>query len=280
MNTLVPDESPFASREFARFWDGWKGRRCCELEVDGFRFPYVDHSIGPLHTYAALPFGIPIFVDDTNPTHQQWIDTFFGLKCSYHSSLAMYKTPAGQYPGVRWHQQERSLVDLSGDWRANVKSSVERKVRQAERAGWSVRDLDQADLERADDAIAETDQRHGMPVRFAAADLIHLLQSVKEPGRLRIWGAVRGDDVGGMWVILAAGGYETGWLFYTSNTARAEGVAPLLTYTWIDKRAAAGAACIDLGASPNDGVRRFKSTFGAKPAPLFFGIRRWHLWGR
>lgn len=280
MSRLVPDDSPFASREFARFWDGWQGRRCRELEVDGFHFPYVDHRIGPLYTYAALPFGIPIFVHDSEPEYQRWIAAFFGLNRAYHSSLAMYHEPSGHYPGVHWQRQERSVIDLTGDWQSHIKPSAERQVRKAERAGWNVRELNATDLERAGKAVAETDQRHGMPVRFSTDTLIHLHQTVTEPERLRFWGALHGDEIGGMWVILSAGSYESGWLFYTSDRARADGVAPLLTYKWIENRAAAGAECIDLGASPNDGVRRFKETFGGTPAPLYCGIRRWHLWGR
>jgi hypothetical protein len=69
-------------------------------------------------------------------------------------------------------------------------------------------------------------------------------------------------------------------LFYTSDIARTEGVGPLITYAWIESSAAAGAEYVDLGASPNDGVRRFKETFGAQPGPLYCGIRKWHLWGR
>lgn len=276
---MVPDESPFASVEFARCWDGWNGRQCVDLEADGFAFPYVRRRLGPLYTHAALPFGIPIFVNDGDPRHANWIARFFSLGRSFHSSLSMYEAPTRAYPGVSWRSDERSVVALTSNWLSRVRSSALRKSKQASRQGWTIRELNAEEIAGAAQAFAETDRRHGMPVRFPASFVARLRTMITEPDRLRVLGAVRGSDVGGAWVIFCKRGYEVGWLFCTTDTARAEGVGPLLTLSWIEAAEARGTTAVDLGASPNEGVRRFKATFGARPALLHTGIRRWHLWG-
>jgi hypothetical protein len=280
VNELVPDESPFAGADFARVWDGWHGRHCVDLTVAGFTAPYVLRSVGPLASRSALPFGIPYFVDDTRPECAAWIDRFFSLKPTYRATLTLYRPPRRAYPRVEWIRQERMVIPLHGDWKSGIRTEARRRARRAGEYGWQIADLESNQLPHLESAITDTDRRHGSESYIDVAFLTRLREVMPDPHRLRVLAATRDGEVGAFRVILKAGDYQVSWTLCTTERGRSEHVGPYLTLAWLEESAAAGCRCADLGASPTAGVQEFKASFGAQPAYLFTGIRRWHLRGR
>jgi hypothetical protein len=280
VSDLVPDESPFAGADFARVWDGWHGRRCVELAVGGLKAVYVLHSLGPLASRSALPFGIPIFVDDRSAQHAVWIERFFELRPTYRATLTLYRPPCRTYRQVEWIRQERMVIPLDDDWESGIKSEVRRKSRRAGEYGWCVTDLAAADLPRLENAISDTNRRHGRSTYIDVAFLARLREVLPDRSRLRFLAATRDGEVGAFRVILGAAGYQVSWTLCTTERGRSEHVGPYLTLAWLEQSAAAGCRYVDLGASPTSGVQEFKASFGAQPAYLFTGVRRWHLRGR
>lgn len=279
MTTLDPAVSPFAGRPFARSWDGWNGRECIEMDVHPVCAHYIRRSFGPLYTHDALPFGIPIFVDDREPGHADWIRRFFNLGRSIRSSLSMYREPSHQYARVKWVRTERSVIALGPNWSQHVNSKARSKARQAERNGWIVSRLDHTQMDQVAESIAATDLRHRQESKFTEAFFGRIMRSVTDRNHLHVLAATKDDRLGAFWLILAAEGYETGWFNAATDQGRKDGAMTLLTCSWLEQASARGARCIDLGVSPSSSVQRFKSTFGAELQPLYSGTRRWNLIG-
>lgn len=278
--TLDPEVSPFAGRPFALSWDGWNGRECIEMDSDAVCAHYIRRPVGPFYTHDALPYGIPIFVDDRAPGHADWISKFFSLGRSIRSSLSIYREPTREYARVKWVRTERSVIALGPDWSRNVSSKARSKARQAERGGWTVSRLDHSQIDQVAESIAATDMRHRRESRFSEAFFARLMRSVTDRDHLHILAATREGRLGAFWLVLAAEGYETGWFNAATDQGRKEGAITLLTCRWLEQAVARGARCVDLGVSPSAGVQQFKSTFGARLQPLYSGTCRWTLRAR
>jgi hypothetical protein len=248
-----------------------------ELEVEGCRACYVQRSLGPVLTRAALPFGIPVFVDDHDPSRSAWIRHFFSIGRSLRSHVTLYHPPEEHYPDVEWIREERSVVVLDNGWRGRVQSGTRGRSRRAARMGYRICQLEADDLTRAERPIRETDRRHGVRGLFHAAFFAHMCRALPDRRRLRILGVVRDGAVEAFRVAVATADYEVSWFLCSTDRARADGAVHLLGLTWLEDNAERGCRAADLGASPTAGVRQFKTTFGARPAYLYTGIRRWHL---
>jgi len=172
------------------------------------------------------------------------------------------------------------VIPLLGDWQSGIKTEARRRSRRAAEYGWRITDLEGADLPLLASAISDTDKRHGMSSYIDVAFLTRLRVVMPHRNRLRLLAATRDGEVGAFRVILIAGDYQASWTICTTERGRSEHVGPFLTLAWLEESAASGCRCADLGASPTAGVQEFKASFGAQPAYLYTGIRRWHLWGR
>ena len=274
-----PAANPFAGEEFARVWDGWRGRRCRALEAGGQRTMFVERSLGPLCTRAALPYGIPVFLDDHEPGRHVWLRSFFTLPRCVRSSASLFDKPRHDYKGVRWHTTDRSLVTLDDRWWNRLDNDVRRRAQRAREAGWQVTELDAEALAAWGVAFAETDRRHEQQSRFDLPFVQHLRRELPDPDRLRLIAAHREAEAGALHVILAAGDYEFSWSLVSTDRARSEGIIPFLTLAWFEAAQRRGCRLADLGASPSAGVTRFKQSFGAETATHYTGVRRWHLAG-
>jgi hypothetical protein len=274
---LDPEVSPFAGRPFAQSWDGWNGRECVSLNLGSVSAHYIRRAVGPLYTHDALPYGIPLFVNDHTPDRAKWIQTFFNQGRSIRSSLSMYQEPTHDYARVTWVRAERSVIALNSDWRQHVNPKVLSKARQATRSGWTVSRLDFDQINQVADSIAATDMRHGRESRFTEAFFGRLMRSVTDRDHLHIIAATRDGRLGAFWLILSAAGYETGWFNAATDEGRKDGAITLLTCRWLEQASSRGARCIDLGVSPSSGVQKFKSTFGASLQPMYSGTCRWTL---
>jgi hypothetical protein len=273
---LIPAENPFGGAEFARVWDGWRGRRCVELDEGGCRAWYVDRSLGLVSTRAALPFGIPVFVDDHDPGRALWLKHFFSLGRALKAHATLYRPPRERYADVEWVQEERSVVVLDRNWRNRVQSGTRSRARRAAHLGYEIRPLAADELPRAERAVHETDRRHGVRGIFDAAFIARMLRALPNRHRLRVLGAERDGNVEAFRVAVATADYEVSWFLASTDRGRAEGAVHLLGMTWLESGAERGCRAADLGASPTAGVRQFKTSFGARPAHLHTGVRRWH----
>jgi hypothetical protein len=274
------DANPFEHAGFARVWDGWHGRRAVALETADVRALYVERPLGPWCTRAALPFGTPVFLEDGDPAHHAWLRSYFSLGGGIRTSATLFSEPQHEYPGVRWQGATREEVSLAAGWRTRVHPDVRRRATRAQHAGWTVTELQLDELSAMEGAIAQTNQRHGQPVRFGADFFERMRRRIPEPDRLRFIAARRDLQVGATWVVLASPACEFGWQLFATDQARQEGIAPYLTLAWLGMADERGCDSIDLGLSPTDAVRRFKESFGSRSAPHFTGIRRGSLFGR
>lgn len=279
MSDIAPDPSPFGAETFARFWDGWRGRTCEELEVSALRSYYIRRSIGPLCTRAAMPFGLPIFRDDFAVERASWVRAFFSLRGTLRASLSLYSAPRHVYPGVAWTAQERHVVGLDAGWRSHLKPGVLRRSRLAAEAAWEVRPLVPDEVRRAARAVTETERRHGGSAGFGAEFCARMLETVRGGPDARAIGAVREGEIGAFRMVIVQGDYQISWLLCSTDAALRDHVGPFLTYRWLEQSAEAGCRYIDLGASPTPGVAKFKASFGARPAYLYTGLRGLHLVG-
>jgi hypothetical protein len=272
--------NPFEYAGFARVWDGWGGRRTVALETAGVHTSYVERPFGPWCTRAALPFGTPVFLDDRDLAHHAWLRSYFSLGGSLRTSATLFSEPAHEYPDVRWQGATREVVWLAGDWRTRVLPDVRRRAARAPRAGWTIAELGADQLPAMEGAIAQTNRRHGQPVRFGVDFFARMRQRIPEADRLRFIAARRDLQVGATWVVLAAPGCEFGWQLFATDQARQEGIAPYLTWAWLTMAEERACEAIDLGVSPTDAVRRFKESFGSRSAPYFTGVWRPSLPGK
>lgn len=273
-----PAHNPFGHDAFARLWDGWQGRRLHVLESRGGRMHYVSKRWGPSCTLDALPFGVPVLASDADPTDRACVEAFFRLS-SIRSSLSILARPKGTYPRVEWREQMRSVVTLSEGWQDRVDSDVRRRASRAQKDGWEVLPLDATLWPQVNQAIHDTDRRHGADPRFDA-DFFQRLESLCQGSdSLYLPAAVRNNTLGALNVVASALGYEVSWFLFATDEARAEGVVPLLWYEWMQQCEGRHTRWADLGASPSASVQRFKSSFGAQMVPYYSGSRRWSLLG-
>jgi hypothetical protein len=275
----TPPQNPFATEAFARLWEGWHGRRVHHLEAGEYGVYFVSHRRGLARTLDALPFGIPAFVHDRDSGARTCIERFFALR-SLRSTLSLFTRPTGWYAHVSWREQMRSVVTLAEGWPERVDADVQRRSQRALRDGWEVRELEPGEWDLAQQALFETDRRHGADPRFDIAFFrrLHELHLGREG--LHLPAALRAGKLGALHVILAAGGYEVSWFLLATDQARAEGVVPALQLAWLEQCAARQGKWADLGASPSASVQRFKASFGATMIPYYSGTRRWAILGR
>lgn len=273
-----PAHNPFGNPAFARLWEGWQGRRLHFLESRGGRLPYVSKRWGPTCTLDALPFGVPVLASDADPADRACVEAFFRLP-SLRSSLSMLARPRGVYPKVEWHEQMRSVVTLTAGWQDRVDADVKRRAARAQKDGWQVVELEASFWPQVNQAIHDTDRRHGADPRFDAAFFQRLQSLCQGSDSLYLPAAVRNGTLGALNVVAAAGGYDVSWFLFATDEARAEGVVPLLWFEWMQECAGRSSQWADLGASPSASVQRFKSSFGAQMVPYYSGNRRWSLFG-
>jgi hypothetical protein len=276
---LLPGTNPFGGPGFAGLWHGWRGRRVESLTTGDLEASYVARRAGPLRSLDALPYGIPIFIDDDNAERRAWIDRFFQLGRSVRSSLSLFDRPKSLYTGVFWQEQMRSVVLLDAQWESRVDGDIKRRSRRAQSEGWHVGTPDDSTWPRLQASILETDLRHAADARFDYLFIKQLHDALAESDQLLITIAQRDHTVGGVNVVLRSAGYEISWLLFATDAARADGVVPYLWFDWLLGCAGRNATCADMGASPTQSVQRFKATFGARLLPYYTGTRRWNLTG-
>lgn len=275
-SALAAAHNPFGHEAFARVWDGWQGRQLCTLETRLGRMHYVSKRWGPSRTLDALPFGVPVLANDSDPSDRSCVEAFFRLS-SIRTSLSLLTRPKGVYPRVQWHEQMRSVVPLTSGWQDRVEADVKRRTARAQKDGWEVVELT-ADLwPQVDLAIHATDSRHGADPRFDSTFFQKLRSLCQGADALYMPAAVRNNTLGALNVVAAAGGYEVSWFLFASDQARTEGVVPLLWFEWMEQATGRRTECADLGASPTSSVQRFKASFGAQVVPYYSGTRRWSI---
>jgi CelD/BcsL family acetyltransferase involved in cellulose biosynthesis len=180
------------------------------------------------------------------------------------------------YPGVnpvrptsdyRFDRNERQtlLIDLSdeGTIRRGFKHSVRKQIKKAEREGVTV--VERFDPRALLDLQLDVLRKAGIRTGVDREKFCTAMEKLRECGCLKIYLAVKDDDICGAWGIATHGNRAHSWLTGVKSEYYNIGAGHKLTADTMIKLSAEGFTEFDFGGINIPGVRRFKETFGGEP---------------